>query len=348
MEMSLSKKAINYVFITDLHYMGIKTGQGAVLLSQMEQAVEIANTNDEIDLVVLGGDTVQGYWDDKSECFEAYREILSILKPCQKPVLILIGNHDDNAYAAWNPNFSQKIISDFDWQKEILTPFATKGRVHDDTDPNSKYYYFDFKKGEKTVRAFCLDAADYKTEYDENGVVTKLYFAGDNDENTPESSYKYKTGMSFWGYSAGQLRWLASSLAQGGFDDALFFSHMGIDEETNFRFIPFGDELREIIKAYNNKEEYKNEELGIDVSYNDSGKILIYHYGHIHRESKLYSDDIKLWQIASSTARADQASPNDDREAGTEKEPCFDVVSVGEKEIKKYNIGGGTDYSLEK
>ena len=144
MEKSMIKNAINYVFITDLHYMGIKTGQGAVLLSQMEQAVEIANTNDEIDLVVLGGDTVQGYWDDKRECFEAYREILSLLKPCKKPVLILIGNHDDNAYAAWNPNFSQKIISDYDWQKEILTPFATKGRVHDDTDPNSKYYYFDF------------------------------------------------------------------------------------------------------------------------------------------------------------------------------------------------------------
>ena len=107
-------------------------------------------------------------WDDKRECFEAYREILSVLKPCKKPVLILIGNHDDNAYAAWNPNFSQKIISDYDWKKEILTPFATEGRVHDETDPNSKYYYFDFKKGDKTIRAFCLDAADYKTVYDES------------------------------------------------------------------------------------------------------------------------------------------------------------------------------------
>ncbi|MBQ8337732.1 MAG: metallophosphoesterase, partial [Oscillospiraceae bacterium] len=112
MKFSLCKENLNYVFITDIHYMGIRTGQGAVLLSQMEQAVELANNTDEIDLVVLGGDTVQGYWDDKRECFEAYREILSVLKDCKKPVLILNGNHDDNAYAAWNPNFSRKIISD--------------------------------------------------------------------------------------------------------------------------------------------------------------------------------------------------------------------------------------------
>ena len=87
MKFSLCKENLNYVFITDIHYMGIRTGQGAVLLSQMEQAVELANNTDEIDLVVLGGDTVQGYWDDKRECFEAYREILSVLKDCKKPVL---------------------------------------------------------------------------------------------------------------------------------------------------------------------------------------------------------------------------------------------------------------------
>ena len=339
----LGKDSINYIYISDIHYMGISTGQGAVLLEQMKQAVDLANESENIDFVVLGGDTVQGYWDDKRECFEAYREILSVLKNCNKPVLILNGNHDDNAYAAWNPNFSQKIITDFDWQKEILGPYATENRVHDEADPNSKYYYYDFKKNGKAIRIFCLDATDYKTEYDENGVAVKLNFAEDNDENTPENSYKYQTGMSYWGFSAEQIKWFAKALASANFDDVIIFSHMGIDRQTNYRDIAFGDELRNIFRAYKRKTEYKNEELGIDVSYNDGGKVLIYHYGHIHREAMVYFEDIGFWQIASSTARADQADPFAERQADTEKEPCFDIVSVKQDDIRKYNIGGGTD-----
>ena len=348
MKISLCKDNLNYVFITDIHYMGISTGQGAVLLSQMRQAVEIANTNEDIDLVVLGGDTVQGYWDDKRECFEAYREILAVLKESKKPVLILNGNHDDNAYAAWNPNFSQKIISDLDWQREILSPHATKDRVHDENDPNSKYYYYDFKKNGKVIRIFCLDATDYKTDYDENGVVTRLDFVGDCDENTPDGSHKYKTGISWWGYSAEEIRWFAKKLAEESFDDVVIFSHMGIDNQSNVRDVPLGRELRAIFRSYKNKTSYKNEELGIDVAYKGSGKVLIYNYGHIHREALLFLEDIGFWQIASATARADQADPNADREAGSENEPCFDIMSVGEREIKKYNIGGGKDFVLSK
>lgn len=340
----LKEDSVNYIFISDIHYMGISTGQGAVLLEQIKQAVDLANECENIDLLVLGGDTVQGYWEDKKDCFEAYREILSALKECKKPVLILNGNHDDNAYAEWNPNHSQKIISDLDWQKEILIPHATSDRVHDKSDPNSKYYYYDLKKNGKTVRIFCLDATDYKTEYDENGVVVKLKLMDGYDESSPEERYKYQTGISWWGYSPEQLRQFAATLSSAEFDDVIIFSHMGIDRQANFRDVPLGDELRNIFRAYKRKTEYKNEELGIDVSYNNGGNVLIYHYGHIHREAMLYFEDIGFWQIASSTARADQADPFAERQAGTENEPCFDIVSVKKDKITKYNIGGGTDF----
>ena len=349
MDVMLNKSAVNYIYITDMHYMGIKTGQGAVLLSQMEQIVDLANGNDEIDMVVLGGDTVQGYWKDKRDCFLAYREILSVLKRSKKPTLILVGNHDDNSYAEWNEDFSQKVISDLDWQREILTPFAVKDREHDKDDPNSKYYYYDHKKENRTIRVLCLDAADYKTEYDENGVITRLSFMGEHNENSPESRYKYQTGITRWGYSAEQVRWVSKALANNDdFDDVIIFSHMAIDDEANRHETFFGDELRAVIKAYMKKTPYKNDELGIDVCYNDSGKILIYHYGHVHMEEKQYFEDLAFWQIASSTARADQSKPFDAREAGSEREPCFDIVSVDETIIKKYNIGGGTDCFIDK
>ncbi len=333
----LKKDAVNYIFISDIHYMGIKTGQGAVLLEQMKQVCSLANECDNIDLLVLGGDTVQGYWQDKRDCFKAYREIFAALKECKKPVLIVNGNHDDNAYAEWNPNYSQKIISELDWKREVLDPFAVKDRVHPKDDENSKHYYYDLKKDGKTTRVFCLDAADNKMEYDKDtGVVTKLYLVDGKTEDTPEGSYKYYTGMSRWGYSKEQIKWFAEALMMGGFDNAIIFSHSTTEED-------FGEELGAVIMAYNNKTEYRNDELGIDVNYTDSGKILIYHYGHIHREHKVYREDLSLWQIASSTARADQASPEDDRTAGTEKEPCFDIVSVKSTGFVKYNIGGGTD-----
>lgn len=340
----LNKDDINYVFISDIHYMGISTGQGAVLLEQMKQVVNLANECENIDLLVLGGDTVQGYWDDKHDCFEAYREILAELKNCNKTVLILNGNHDDNAYADWNINYSQKIISDLDWHKEILIPHAAKERVHDESDPNSKYYYYDLKKNGKTVRIFCLDATDYKTDYDENGVVLKLKLMNGYDESSPEERYKYQTGISWWGYSPEQLKWFSKVLNSAEIDDVIIFSHMGIDRQTNYRDIPLGDELRAILRAYKRKTEYKNEELGIDVSFNNGGKVLIYHYGHIHREAMVYFEDIGFWQIASSTARADQADPFAERGADTENEPCFDIVSVKQDKITKYNIGGGSDF----
>ena len=46
-----------------------------------------------------------------------------------------------------------------------------------------------------------------------------------------------------------------------------------------------------------------------------------------------------LWQIASSTARADQGS----RTLGNADEACFDLMSVAPGVIRKYNIGAGDD-----
>ena len=118
----LKEDSVNYIFISDIHYMGISTGQSAVLLEQIKQAVDLANECENIDLLVLGGDTVQGYWEDKKDCFEAYREILSALKECKKPVLILNGNHDDNAYAEWNPNILRKLFPTSTGKKKFLFP----------------------------------------------------------------------------------------------------------------------------------------------------------------------------------------------------------------------------------
>lgn len=335
--------ALNYFFITDIHFYNDDwdATTGNILLEQMRLITEFANNNDSVDFVVVGGDIVQGFWDTKAAWKEEITTILSPLKECTKPVLVLIGNHDDNAYADWNVNYSEKIISDLDWKNYVLDPVAPADIVRPEGDPNAKNYYYDFEKNGKTTRIFCLDAINYYQEYDaETGMITALGIRTENGytEESAEDYDKYYNGRSCAGgyYGADQLKWLADNLANSDeFDDVLFFSHMGTDAQTNGNVPVLGKELQDVIAAYNNKTAYKNDSLGIDVAYNDDGKVLSYQFGHVHNERQVYNPTMDLWQISSSTARPDDARRN------TENEACFDLMSVSHSAIRKFNVGEG-------
>ena len=131
------------------------------------------------------------------------------------------------------------------------------------------------------------------------------------------------------------MEWLAEEALQAGDDwNYIFISHMGIDEDTNFNegaeITWYGKDLRAIIGAYQLKTAYTNEELGISVDFSDTkGEILSYMYGHTHKQKSLYSEDIDLWQINSSTAQY--------------RDGYFDVLAVNGDAIERYNIGRGYD-----
>ena len=340
-----NKDAVNYIFITDIHFMDFDLSwdaQGKVLLEQAVQITECANNNASIDFVVIGGDSVQGFWDTKDGWKTAISNIMKPFTACQKPVFVLMGNHDDNTYATWNVNYSEKVISDLDWKNCVLDPVCPANIVRPADDPNAKHYYYDFVKNGKTTRLFFLDAADYYQEYDENGTITALQIREGYTEDSEETYDKYHHGRSVFGYSGVQVKWLADSLAEADkFDDVIIFSHMGTDAATSIA--TFGTEVAAVMAAYNNKTAYKNDELGIDVSYNDDGRILVYQFGHIHREFSGYNSEANLWQIATSTARADQAQKEANRTLGNENETCFDIMSVSKSAIHKFNIGAGED-----
>ncbi len=336
---------LNYLFITDIHFMNYDLSwdkQGNVLLEQARLITEWANNDDSIDFIVIGGDSVQGFWDSKDGWKSAITKIMEPFTACEKPVLVLMGNHDDNAYATWNVNYSEKIISDLDWRNYVLDPVSPANIVRPANDPNAKHYYYDFTKNGKTTRLFFLDSIDYYQEYDENGNITALEIrtALGYTEESAEDYSKYYNGRSYLGYSEEQVKWLADSLARTDeFDDAMIFSHMGTDAQTSKT--DFGAEIVEVMAAYNNKTAYKNDAMNIDVSYDDDGKILSYQFGHIHKEVGVYNAAADLWQIGSSTARADQAAADAGRTIGTSTEACFDLMSVSKEAIRKYNIGGG-------
>lgn len=370
-----SDEAVNYIFITDIHYNGenTETGQGAALLKQMQLVVKMANAeNSNIDFIAIGGDIIEGT-NTKTNAISYIQTILAPLADSTKPVFVMSGNHDDNSYGSWAAYIGQtnydagysddsyfaadKLISKYEWNTSVIGTFVTptvdsnKFSQHTIDGVPQRYYYYDLVKGDKTTRIFVLDAIDYAVgSYNDNGSINELLLEDgktEADEATVPTAgttlqYRYKMGASEYIYSDAQIEWLEDSLKAGGYDEVIFLSHMGIDAETS-GVSTNGDKLRAVISDFNNKTG--------NLADTD-GKILSYQFGHIHAERELYSADIDLWQLCTSTAKAEQAGKSGapwralTYSMGTESEACFDIMSVSPTGIVKMNIGAGTDHNL--
>ncbi len=339
---SQTSSAVNYIFITDIHYPGDYASQKSALIRQMQLICKMANENENIDFIAVGGDIVEGYDDNKEKCFARIQEILEPLTLCTKPVFVAAGNHDDNCYGTFTS--PEKVASNLDWDRNVIDYVVnptTKNGIKQDKDYNnekydSKYYYYDLV-GKKT-RIIVLDSSNYPQKYDDDGNVT-LYLNEGYTADSAESRNKYINGYNYYGYSKAQLQWLANEAltAEDGWN-YMFISHMGIDEATNSAVVNYGTDLRAIIKAFQTKTAYVNDTLEVNKDWsNTSGKILSYHYGHVHSEQSVYSEDIELWQFSSATAQSKNEL------ISTPDELCFDVISVTQANIAKQNLGSGED-----
>lgn len=356
--------AVNYIFITDLHYDKDPTAQKSeALLKQVKAAVKIANTTESIDFIVIGGDTTSGMYETKADALKYTAEVLEPLKDSKKPVFIITGNHDDNSYLSFHMDgfLEDQIVSDKDWSDNIIKVFCPENIVKDSKHKDSKYYYYDIE-GKKT-RVICLDAIDYRAKYDENGVIKELPV---KDASETDEEAKYWSGCSYWGYSEGQIRWLVNEAMTAPSDwDYVFMSHMGIDvkTQTNYYEPHYGTTLRAVIDAFQSRKDFSFEDISASFA-NVTGKVLSYHFGHTHRELTRYCKDIDLWQINTASAQVGTnaeaiGSPkvteddkgNDwvsyDRQYGSDYEACFDIISVGEGVIYKYAFGAGTNEVLK-
>lgn len=340
---TVSSDTVSYIFITDIHYDAGEFSdiQMGSLRKQVELAVQLANEGDAIDFVVVGGDITSGNRKDKQKTYTRVTEALSPLNECKKPVLVLMGNHDDNTYfayeEAYDEEMSANIVSKKSWNELVLKVYSPSAIVHDSQNENSAYYYYDLPG--KKVRAICLDAIDYPQQVDKNGnvLVSSLEL---NDEGNS------KNGRSYWGYSARQLRWLIDEAltAEDGWD-YVFLSHMTIETEN------YGAELKALITAFQNRTTYSHTEIGNADFSTANGKILVYHYGHQHSNKMNLDEDMKLWKILTGTANITLLSNNDPSSEGyrtfyTENECCFDVVSITPTTILKYGFGCPQDETV--
>ena len=360
-------KTVNYIFVTDLHYEGNDKQDSSIqereaMLKEVQFIVDWANSDASIDFVVLGGDLIDGN-NTREKSLGYLNELLTPFRSCTKPVLAVVGNHDDNTYSG---TFSMaRVISDKDWNDNVIDYIVNKDgdvAVQDSTDPNSKHYYYDLES--KKTRVICLDSCDYYNEYDETGAVTYLDI---RDASLAENKHdRYYTCANYRGYSVAQLNWLVNEAltADEGWD-YVFISHQGIDDNTNSKYsVRYGEVLRGIIAAFQNGTTYINEEMGITADYTDNtAKILSFQFGHTHTELTLYEEDVKLWQINTESANYDEVgatrapgrptawNPNLNwisnlHEAGSESEANFDVMSVCQDFVYKQNVGVGVTEKL--
>ncbi len=352
---TVADTAVNYIFITDIHYKNYGTASmskyehDGPMDRQLERIVKFANENDAIDFIVVGGDTTTGQYGSAEGCMDATAAALEPLKNSTKPVFVLMGNHDDDSYGEIRTGTDESliptyIVSDKYWNDRILDVYSPNV-VHNSNYLESKYYYYDLT--DKKTRVVCLDSTDCEAEFDENGVVTSLKLL---DETKTAVASKYRTGYSYFGFSEKQLKWLVEEAltAEDGWN-YIFVSHMGIDSGTNGTTPVFGSELRKIIAAYQNKTSYyfTGEEVTIDVAFSDSGRIMSYQHGHVHYEVLHYSEDIDLWQIASDSANLYQTNNTIiDRAYMTNSEAAFDIMSVTENTVHKLNVGAGVTKKL--
>ncbi len=367
----MSDGAVNYIFITDLHH-SISSSNRNYMIRQMNTVVKIANENDKIDFIVVGGDITDGaYKTNKQTAITNTQDILNPFKESEKPVFVLSGNHDDNSYhvADYNEYKLELIMSDYDWSKNIIDIYCPDDIVKDSQYEDSKYYYYDMP--EKKTRLVFFDTIDSRAKYDENGVVTELVPL--NLESSTVSS-RYKTGYSYWGYDIDQVEWLANEAMTAPDDwNYVYLSHMGIDGATNsYGNTMYNSEyIREILKAYQYNTIYESDELGTLDYSGTTGKITVMSFGHQHTELVLYSEDIDLWQISTACAnigayqnKGEINKPSEEiaqsttmnsksyawtwyyRKLGSPSQCCFDIISASKNKVQKYAFGTGSDRVL--
>ncbi len=347
--------AVNYVFITDTHFdtsgdVGpISPEQSA---KQYALAIKMANEIDEIDFVALGGDLTNGGYSTSDAWITALNKYLAETANCTKPVFILVGNHDDNAYGTISDSvtheaYSDRIISPDEWQATIIDQFVNRtlsdGTVievsqnvdpYDNSKVNSKYYYYDLDN--KNTRVICLNASDYEYAYDENGNFT-LVNNSSTSANVRSNTYN---GYNFWGYSKYQMKWLAEEALGTLPEDynVIVLSHMAITADRDGQTYVNGTVLSDIMGAYQNKTAYTHDGYGISADFTaDTGRIMAYQHGHEHVVYDKYNADCDIWQFSS-------ANPNPHGSLATvmnENVASTDIMSVTKAYAYKQALGKG-------
>lgn len=322
-----------YIWISDLHINSLYPGRNASLKRQMMACADIANRTN-IQFIMVGGDIIDRetayntIYDIFNECFVGVKE-------SRRPVLLILGNHDDNPYTNDVPltkGQAKALFVDMNGA-EVESPGMDKS-----------YYYFD-KMG---VRFICLDAIDYPSGY-----------AGDD----------------WWGFSQTQVQWLANVLSNTSGRAVILshitldYTHNMYGLGNNGGYTA---DIQSLLDAFNNRESVTLYGNTYDYS-SATGKVLYWHAGHQHFDEQ-YTMTGSTVPILITTCAKDQSTMDSldlvsgntyttkssfpwnsygwnckfwaNRTLETINEAGFDVVSIGSNTVNVFRVGAGEDRSF--
>lgn len=238
---------IGYIWLSDLHLNSLTKDNTKAVIRQVKAAVDIANRT-AMDFVVIGGDIIDGQQNNLAQT-ELIPSLLKVTAECNKPVIYLSGNHDDNSYSRIASYTLTK------GQRTALISHSTTGANAAFHNNTANYFYFDLEQ--KGTRIVCLDYIDYP-----------------NDRN----------GINWWSLSEEQIKWFIQTILST--DKKIIILTHGCPNKK-YNFWGLGDEggyntdLMNTISAYNSRNSitlYGN-------TYNFSsanGNISHIHAGHTH------------------------------------------------------------------
>ena len=319
----------------------------------MRQLDAIKALADEIgaDAIMLGGDMIHGTnsYEGAMSDLNTYAEVL---KDSTVPVLPARGNHDDNGYhntnrppeiTHYDPHYCpiSFIVNQQMWVDTLVDRVCKDKAIHADGDPKSTYYYADFE--DKKVRMIFLDAYD------------SPYVCSDGEH--------IDTASEGWNHvSDEQIHWLCDVALDLGKDGWNFIvcSHAPL---KNFGSYRNHTEIMGIFSAFNNREIYKNDRLGIIKDFTKAtSSAPLQLFGHTHLTVTKSCTKEKMQLIGVGSAKIsfyDADIPRllaygdydygemHPRKAGDYTEANIDVVIMDKGIIHKIRFGAGIDQRFD-
>ena len=303
------------------------------------------------DCIIFGGDILHGTCSHES-AIGYLKEYAELMKDSPVPVYAAHGNHDDNGYhntnrppeiTHYDPHYCpiEYIVNQQMWTDTLLDPLSMGTIVHADGDPKSTYYYVDFD--DKKVRMIFLDAYDYPYVAS-NGIHIDTASEGFN--HVPDH----------------QIHWLCDVVLDLGKEGWNFIvcSHAPLKKFGTYKN---SDEIMGIFSAFNNRQIYKNERLGIIKDWTKataSAPLQLFGHTHLTVTKNCAPEKMQLIGVGSAKVSfyprpiSDLLAHGDydftempERVAGNYTEANIDVVIMDKGKITKIRFGAGIDQQFD-
>ena len=314
-----SHDRFSYIMLTDLHLDYKENKYIEHAKKQVGVAVDLANSTD-VDMLVLGGDYTSGGNPQKEETNSYVRMVTDELKKCRKPVLMLRGNHDNNAN---NNQPIEEQISTSELYATTQAIFRQDNFVYDPQVVDGMYFYVDFPR--KKTRAIVLDT--YNPEY----APRQLEWFYESALSQKEEGWRYviltHVPLNIR-YNSGGATWAATN----------------------------GEDYERLISALNNRHSYQSKTVPITDFGDYQSQVISVSFGHTHASYAEYREDLRSFCISTGCGAILGSSPfntltNDDGSTNRlvgqkDNDPTkylFDVLSCTEEKLNRIRFGNGSD-----